>query len=1061
MNGSDGRTRKFAFLLSLVCLALPFPAFCATTRYVDVATSPSGDGLSWATAVTTIQEAVNASTNGDQIWVAEGVYSEHVVVEKSDLSLYGGFSKTETTVGDRDLSAHKTMLDDTGRTEEEIVLLHDTACFVFDGFNTQNATALGVYVNGPGPGSGGTIRNCTFSGGGDTDVLIYRDSCIIENCRFENNRCQYEALCAEGDDDSYEYLIRNCVFENNICWALLVTGYSMVGSISGYPKVAIDRCVIVGNQAGSLFVHGSTGSITNCLIAMNGYGIACEGGHSGSPIRVTHCTITDNGLPGSSGDGIYCPTLWVWIPDPWTPFLMPTGRYYAFPSYVSVANCILSNNKVDGVYFDGESYVTVRNDLFFGNAYAAQSHCYDPNTRIYSNYHDFPTAASINNSLTDAQDNLDGDPAFVNPTAWDFHLSRSSPAIDCGIDLGFTTDLDGKPRPVDAAGIGGTGTFDLGAYEYQDPVVYSPMSGQACYQEILIRWVDWRVAGGAVGISLHRNGQWLRDIAASTANDGEFLWPIPCDLSAGAGYQARVVGEAAPGTFYFSDAFAIATDAAPPNAPLVATGASATPDNPPTWTWTSGGGNGVGTYRYALDAPGGPWMQTTWTEFTPDTALSDGAHRLYVQECNALGVWSTSGSAETVVDTTPPSPPIVVAPPSPCSDNTPTWTWTSAGDGGIGVYSIRLDGSGVWVETSATEYTPADPLLNGEHTLYVEECDVWNRWSPYGKATVTVQTPVPNPPIVTVRDWITSETMPTWRWISGGGNGIGVYRYKINDDPWMETTATSFTPAAPLADSRYSLYVQERDSVGNWSNSGVAYILVDTIPPPTPILTGPASPTIDNTPMWTWTPGDYPRHAYYRFSLDSASGPWTDTEAECYTPAAALPDGWHTFYVREIDSARNLSLVAESSVLIDTRVLPSGLPTLTGARDDGGGRLRLDWDTVGTPTLAQYLGFAYDVYSRDWARCPANGTLWFPFPASARSGLLDVRYSGAYFAWISSQWADGRWLPCLNPQTRIVYSGTPHTPSDAWSYVHSRSAGTWRLVWDEEIYGTWLVQIIV
>ncbi|MCX7014545.1 MAG: hypothetical protein NTW86_18675, partial [Candidatus Sumerlaeota bacterium] len=39
--------------------------------------------------------------------------------------------------------------------------------------------------------------------------------------------------------------------------------------------------------------------------------------------------------------------------------------------------------------------------------------------------------------------------------------------------------------------------------------------------------------------------------------------------------------------------------------------------------------------------------------------------------------------------------------------------------------------------------------------------------------------------------------------------------------------------------------------------------------------------------------------------------------------------------------------------------------------------------------------------------------------------------------------------------------GTPHTPSDAWSYVHSRSAGTWRLVWDEEIYGTWLVQIIV
>ncbi|MCX7015659.1 MAG: hypothetical protein NTW86_24420, partial [Candidatus Sumerlaeota bacterium] len=140
---------------------------------------------------------------------------------------------------------------------------------------------------------------------------------------------------------------------------------------------------------------------------------------------------------------------------------------------------------------------------------------------------------------------------------------------------------------------------------------------------------------------------------------------------------------------------------------------------------------------------------------------------------------------------------------------------------------------------------------------------------------------------------------------------------------------------------------------------------------------------------------------------------------------------------------------------------PAGTPNLIDARDEGGGQILLDWDADSSATLAQFLGFAYDLYLGDWVRRGVNGTLWFPFASSDITGMLDVFFSGAYHAWISSQWADGRWLPCLNPQTRIVYSGTPHTPSDAWSYVHSRSAGTWRLVWDEEIYGTWLVQIIV
>ncbi|MCX7016915.1 MAG: hypothetical protein NTW86_30880, partial [Candidatus Sumerlaeota bacterium] len=107
----------------------------------------------------------------------------------------------------------------------------------------------------------------------------------------------------------------------------------------------------------------------------------------------------------------------------------------------------------------------------------------------------------------------------------------------------------------------------------------------------------------------------------------------------------------------------------------------------------------------------------------------------------------------------------------------------------------------------------------------------------------------------------------------------------------------------------------------------------------------------------------------------------------------------------------------------------------------------------------QYLGFAYDVYGSQFVQRGWNGTMWFPFGWWTRAGQLDVGQTGAYFAWISSQWPDGQWEPCLNPQALIVYSGAPHTPSGAW--VEDKGGGVWRLHWNPEIYGTWLDQIAI
>lgn len=59
-------------------------------------------------------------------------------------------------------------------------------------------------------------------------------------------------------------------------------------------------------------------------------------------------------------------------------------------------------------------------------------------------------------------------PMFVAPTLQDYHLLPESPAIDAGVDVGVTTDVDGHPRP--------NGLFpDIGSDEFWTFEIYLPL----------------------------------------------------------------------------------------------------------------------------------------------------------------------------------------------------------------------------------------------------------------------------------------------------------------------------------------------------------------------------------------------------------------------------------------------------------------------------------------------------------------------------------------------------------------------------------------------------------
>ena len=187
------------------------------------------------------------------------------------------------------------------------------------------------------------------------------------------------------------------------------------------------------------------------------------------------------------------------------------------------------------------------------------------------------------------------------------------------------------------------------------------------------------------------------------------------------------------------------------------------------------------------------------------------------------------------IDTTPPNAPTVSG-DTPVNVTRPTWTWTSGGGGGNGTFRYKLNDtnldSGATITTS-TSFTPPSALAAAGHTLYVQERDTAGNWSTSGSKLITIDTAAPTAPTVTGTT-PTNNTTPTWNWTPGTG-GSGTFRYKLNDSNLdsgaTTTTSTSFTPSGPLSEGNHTLYVQERDTAGNWSASGSKLITIDTAVP--------------------------------------------------------------------------------------------------------------------------------------------------------------------------------------------------------------------------------------
>jgi hypothetical protein len=128
------------------------------------------------------------------------------------------------------------------------------------------------------------------------------------------------------------------------------------------------------------------------------------------------------------------------------------------PIGVTLLHNTVADNGAQGVVVQGYVTVSCVNTILSGHtlgisvSHPASGTVAMDYTLLDGNTVDYASGVSHTNDRS-------GDPAFVDPATWDYHIGASSAAIDQGVGAGVTTDLDGDSRPQ------GSG-YDIGADEY-------------------------------------------------------------------------------------------------------------------------------------------------------------------------------------------------------------------------------------------------------------------------------------------------------------------------------------------------------------------------------------------------------------------------------------------------------------------------------------------------------------------------------------------------------------------------------------------------------------------
>jgi len=417
--------KKLSFRLLIVALFLIsifffYGAASAANWYVNGDIGTSGNGTTWSEAFLTLQDAIDAASEDDEIWVKKGtnLLSSQINVDKA-VEIYGGFAGDETQRNQRDWATNVTTVDGQDSVYH---------CF----YITKDATIDGLTITG---GNANGISPDHRGGG----IYIYQSSPRITNCTISENTADFGGGIYNRESSPY---ITNCVLTIN---SANENGGGMYNNES---SPIVTKCSFTDNTAkfgaGIFNNDNTTPTITNCTLRGNSATNSGGGMYNDDNALPTiiNCILSDN----SATYG---------------------GALYNNNSSPAIVNCTLSENSATsyagGIRNKNSSTPTITNCILWANTAPDGPEIYNDDTS-----NPIITYCDIQGAYT-GEGNVNSDPLFVDPTNNDFHIQETSPCIDKGNNSAAgipNTDFEGDSRIVDGDN-DGTATVDIGADEYE------------------------------------------------------------------------------------------------------------------------------------------------------------------------------------------------------------------------------------------------------------------------------------------------------------------------------------------------------------------------------------------------------------------------------------------------------------------------------------------------------------------------------------------------------------------------------------------------------------------
>lgn len=221
----------------------------------------------------TIQNAINASSDNDTIWVGNGIYSGSGQVNLE-------FQGKAITL--RSINGNENCIIDGEDTNR---------CFYLHEDETLNTQIIGFTIrNGYDASSGGGME-CNGAS------VTVRD-CIFENCYAPNGG-------AVNVQSAYT-IFHRCIFTEN-------TASAGGGAILTNESIDLVHCQFIlnslwdipGTKGGAVFTSGG-GNIFNCLfVANNSYGFGGAIYTTNTPLNITNCTFYGNMGTFNMGEALY------------------------------------------------------------------------------------------------------------------------------------------------------------------------------------------------------------------------------------------------------------------------------------------------------------------------------------------------------------------------------------------------------------------------------------------------------------------------------------------------------------------------------------------------------------------------------------------------------------------------------------------------------------------------------------------------------------------------------------------------------------------------------------